>query len=112
MDRKLFYLHYKFSLMQFGGYVYIVTNKHHTTLYIGVTSELAVRIYQHKNKEFPVSFTSKYNCDKLVYYKGFTRIEEAIAEEKRIKGGSRQKKLDLINKMNPKWEDLSGTIED
>ena len=76
------------------------------------TSELRVRIYQHKNKEFPNSFTSKYNCDKLIYYYGFNSIEEAIAEEKRIKGGSRQDKIDLINMMNPKWEDLSGEVEE
>ena len=98
--------------MQYGSFVYIITNEHNTTLYTGVTSELAVRIYQHKNKEFPASFASKYNCCKLVYYKGFTRIEEAIAEEKRIKGCSRQKKIDLINSMNPNWKDLSGKIED
>jgi putative endonuclease len=92
--------------MQYGGTVYMVTNKHHTTLYIGVTTNLALRIYQHKTKKFTTGFTSKYNCDKLVYYKSFNRIEKAIAEEKRIKGGSRQKKIDLINKMNPTWEDL------
>lgn len=89
-----------------------MTNKHHTTLYTGVTSELYVRVNQHKSKEFPNNFTSKYNCDKLVYYNGFPTIEEAIAEEKRIKGGSRQDKIDLINKMNPKWEDLSGGVEE
>lgn len=93
--------------MERGGYVYIMTNKHHTTLYVGVTSELRVRIYQHRHKEFPKSFTSKYNCDKLVYYKGFSSTEEAIADEKRIKGGSRQNKIDLINKMNPEWKNLS-----
>jgi len=98
--------------MKRGGYVYILTNKHHTTLYTGVTSELQSRVNQHKSKEFPNGFTSKYNCDKLVYFNGFSSIEEAIAEEKRIKGGSRQDKIDLINKMNPKWEDLSGDVEE
>ena len=98
--------------MKRGGYVYIMTNKHHTTLYTGVTSELQVRINQHKSKEFPNSFTSKYNCNKLVYYCGFASIEEAIAEEKRIKGGSRQDKIDLINGMNPQWKDLSGEVEE
>lgn len=92
--------------------MYIMTNKNHTTLYTGVTSELQVRVNQHKSKEFPNSFTSKYNCDKLVYYCGFPTIEEAIAEEKRIKGGSRQDKIDLINKINPKWGDLSGEVEE
>ena len=98
--------------MERGGYVYIMTNKHHTTLYTGVTSKLIVRINQHKSKEFANSFTSRYNCDKLVYYNGFPTIDEAIAEEKRIKGGSRQDKIDLINKMNPKWEDLSDRVEE
>lgn len=98
--------------MQRGGYVYIITNKHHTTLYTGVTSNLKVRIYQHKSKWFPNSFTSKYNCNKLVYYKEFSSIVDAIAEEKRMKGGSRQDKIDLINKMNPEWKDLYDGIEE
>ena len=59
----------------------------------------------------PMSFTAKYNCSILVYYIGFHHIEEAIAEEKRIKGGSRQKKLELILKMNPIWKDLYDDIE-
>ena len=62
-------------------------------------------------KKFSSGFTAKYNCDKLVYYKGFSRIEEAIAEEKRIKGGSRQKKIDLINRMNSGWKDLYRNID-
>ncbi len=92
--------------MNFGGAVYIMTNKHHTVLYTGVTSNLIVRIQQHINNEYAKSFTSKYNVIKLVYYKAFSRIEEAIAEEKRIKGGSRQQKIDLINSINQNWEDL------
>jgi putative endonuclease len=92
--------------MTFGGVVYIMTNKHHTALYTGVTSDLIVRLQQHINKEFDKSFTSKYNIYKLVYYKTFSTILEAIAEEKRIKGGSRQKKIDLINGLNPQWTDL------
>jgi len=83
-----------------------MTNKTHTTLYVGVTSNLIVRVQQHQQKEFPNSFTAKYNCIKLVYYNFFLSIEEAIAEEKRIEGGSRQKKLDLINGVNPEWVDL------
>jgi putative endonuclease len=92
--------------MTYGGCVYILTNIFHTVLYTGVTSDLIVRIQQHLNKELPNSFASKYNSVKLVYYKNFSRIEDAIAEEKRIKGGSRQKKMDLIGSINPKWEDL------
>ncbi len=87
-----------------------MTNKHHTVLYIGVTSDLIGRVYEHKTKAFPNSFTAKYNCNKLVYYNGFMTITEAINEEKRLKGGSRKKKIDLINAMNPEWKDLSDTL--
>lgn len=70
------------------SYVYIMTNKSNTTLYIGVTSEITKRVLKHKSKEFPNSFTAKYNCDKLVFFREFSSIIEAIAEEKRLKGGS------------------------
>jgi putative endonuclease len=92
--------------MEKGGCVYILTNKYHTVLYTGVTSNLFTRVQQHIFKEHKKSFTAKYNVEKLVYYKFYSTIEEAIAEEKRIKGGSRQKKIDLINGINSKWEDL------
>jgi putative endonuclease len=92
--------------MQRGGTVYITTNIHNQVLYTGVTSDLVARISQHKEKFFPQSFTTKYNVSKLVYYKFFPTIKEAIAEEKRIKGGSREKKISLINSMNPGWKDL------
>ncbi len=89
-----------------GGCVYIMTNKLHTVLYVGATSELPVRTYQHKNKVYPESFTAKYNCDKLVYYFFYPHIEEAIAAEKVLKGSSRKHKQQLINAMNPDWNDL------
>jgi len=92
--------------MKYGGCIYILTNKHHTVLYTRVTSDLQKRIWQHTNKEFLSSFTSKYNCDKLVYYENFIRIEEAIAREKQIKGGSRKAKETLIHNFNPEWVDL------
>ena len=94
-----------------GGFIYIVTNKHHTVLYTGVTTKLKDRIDQHKNKSFKGSFTSKYNCDKLVYYEGFPFIANAIAEEKRIKGGSRNQKIKLIESINPEWKDLYDLID-
>jgi putative endonuclease len=81
-----------------------------TTLYVGVTSTLGARVSQHKEIFFPNSFTTKYNCKKLIYYKWFDTIMEAIAEEKRIKGGSRKKKEILINSMNPEWRDLYDQI--
>jgi len=89
-----------------GGCVYILTNKIHTVLYTGVTSDITGRIWEHKNKTYPNSFTSKYNCDKLVYYYFYPDIEEAIAAEKLIKGSSREYKINLVNSINPEWKDL------
>ena len=90
--------------------MYIMTNSHHTVLYVGVSANLIARVQEHKQKTHPKSFTAKYNCDKLVYHNSFSTIEEAIAEEKRIKAGSRQKKIDLINQMNPAWKDLTDEL--
>jgi putative endonuclease len=87
------------------GCVYILTNARHTVLYVGVTSNLAGRIWQHKAKASE-GFSKRYNVDKLVWYECGDDIESAIAREKQIKGGSRQRKLDLINAMNPEWRDL------
>ena len=70
------------------------------------------RIWQHQNKEFTSSFTAKYNCNKLIYYENFVRIEEAIAREKQIKAGSRKTKETLINGFNPEWNDLSGLMNE
>jgi len=89
------------------GFVYIMTNKNDSVLYTGVTSNLKDRIEQHKHRKHPDSFTARYNCNKLVYYEVFDTIVEAIAREKIIKGGNRKKKLDLINGLNPGWNDLS-----
>lgn len=88
------------------GFIYIVTNKNHTTLYIGVTSNLLERILEHKQKKFKNSFSAKYNLEKLVYYQAFQEIGDAIGREKQIKAGSRKKKLALIDGFNPNWDDL------
>lgn len=96
--------------MQYGGSVYILTNKNRTTLYVGVTSNLAARIQEHREKKYPNSFTARYNLDRLVFYENFTRIEEAIAREKQLKGGSRKKKEDLIDAFNVMWRDLSDEV--
>jgi putative endonuclease len=93
-------------VFQQGGCVYITTNKMHTVLYVGVTSDLTGRAWDHKNKTYPNSFTAKYNCDILVYYFFYSRIEEAIGVEKTLKAGNRKNKIELINSMNPTWEDL------
>jgi len=86
-------------------YVYIATNKSFT-LYIGVTNDLARRMHEHQNKMVK-GFTSKYNIDKLVYYEIFNNPSEAIIAEKRIKGWTRKKKIDLIKTINPNFEELS-----
>jgi putative endonuclease len=86
-------------------YVYIMTNKTHTTLYTGVTRDLVRRVYEHREK-LADGFTKKYNVVKLVYYEVFAHVEDAINREKQIKAGSRQKKLQSINRMNKEWRDL------
>ena len=96
--------------MKRGGAVYIMTNVTRTTLYVGVASDLKKRVWEHKNFIFIESFTSKYKLTILVYCKGFHRIEEAIGREKQIKGGSRKQKEDLINSINPDWNDLYNSI--
>ncbi len=97
--------------MQRGGAIYILTNKNNSVLYTGVTSDLRKRLYEHKNKIYASSFTSKYNISKLVYFEVFSLIVEAIARENQIKAGSRKKKIDLINNLNPDWNDLSINFE-
>jgi len=86
-------------------YTYILSNKRNTVLYVGVSDDLVKRVWQHKNKAVK-GFTEKYNVDKLVYYEIFENPEEAIKREKQLKGGSRNDKVALINKMNPEWKDL------
>ena len=98
-------------MKQMGGWVYIMCSLNHSTLYVGVISNIASRVYQHKHKFYPTSFSGRYNCVKLVYYRRFELIVEAIAEEKRIKGGNRKKKEDLINGMNPEWKDLYDEVK-
>ena len=90
-------------------FVYIITNKS-KTLYTGVTNNLNRRIFEHKNK-LVIGFTSKYNIGKLVYFEIFNDIESAIRREKQIKGWLRRKKIELIESVNPNWEDLSNEWE-
>ncbi len=85
--------------------VYLLTNKRNTVFYIGVTSDLIKRIWQHKEK-LVEGFTKKYNADKLVYYEIFDSIQEAIKREKYLKGKKRQYKIDLIKEKNPEMKDL------
>lgn len=88
------------------NYIYFLTNNNNTVIYIGVTSNLEKRIHQHKIKFFK-GFTSKYNCNKLVYFEEFNTIKDAIAREKQLKAGNRKTKEELINQTNPNWNDLS-----
>ncbi len=89
-----------------GGCIYIMTNQTHSVLYVGVTSNLTARVWQHKNKVYQASFTAKYNCNKLVYYCFYPHIEEAISAEKALKGSNRKHKQHLVSTLNPEWKDL------
>jgi putative endonuclease len=90
-------------------FVYIMTNQNNTVLYVGITSELENRCIQHRNKNYPDSFSAKYNVNKLVYCERFGNAIDAIAREKQIKAGARKKKINPIEKDNPKWNDLFET---
>ncbi len=85
--------------------VYILTSQHNKVLYTGVTSDLRARVYQHREKLLP-GFTNRYNVAKLIYCEAGYDASGAIAREKQIKAGSRRKKIDLINRLNPEWHDL------
>jgi len=86
-------------------YVYIMTNKRNTVLYIGVTNDLKRRVYEHKEK-MADGFTKKYNITKLVYYDVCEEIQSAISREKQLKADSRQRKIELVNGVNKEWRDL------
>ena len=87
-------------------YVYILTNKNHSVLYTGVTGNIERRMYEHKNKLIE-GFTKRYNADKLVFFEAFNNVNDALEAEKKIKGWKREKKVSLIEGINPSWNDLS-----
>ena len=87
-------------------FVYILSNWNNGVLYIGVTNNLERRLYEHKN-HFADGFTDKYNVTKLVYFEDTSDVRAAIAREKQLKGWTRAKKISLISKANPDWQDLS-----
>jgi len=89
------------------SFVYFMTNKHNTVIYIGVSSNLKKRVWEHKNGIDKANFTFKHNCHKLVYYEAFADIRYAIAREKQLKNWKRKWKNDLVAKENPGWQDLS-----
>jgi len=86
-------------------YVYVLASQRNGTLYVGVTSNLIKRIWEHKNKVIQ-GFTQKYSVDKLVYFEQYRDPENAIKREKRLKNYNRQWKLELVEKENPEWRDL------
>ena len=87
-------------------YVYMLTNKHHTVLYTGVTNDLIRRVYEHKNHLDKGSFTAKYKVTKLVYFEETSDVRAALEREKQIKSWSRDRKTDLVFETNPYWVDL------
>ena len=95
--------------MKSGGYVYILTNKPMGTLYIGSTTDLVGRIWQHKNKAIP-GFTSKYNIDKLVYYEWHDSLNDMVLRERQLKKWNRNLKYRLIIQKNPDWNDLYNDV--
>lgn len=98
--------------MEKGGFIYILTNRHKTVLYIGVTANLKSRIWEHAHHEVKNSFSDKYNIEFLVYYEWFNSIESAIKREKEIKKWNRFKKDKLIQSKNPDWNFLNDEVYD
>ena len=92
--------------MKKSGYVYIMTNKNKTTLYIGVTNDLCCRVYQHKKHLIKNSFTDRYNLEYCIYYEYWDYFDLAINREKELKKWNRAKKALLINTINPEWKEL------
>ena len=90
-------------------YVYILTNKTNTVMYIGVTNDLQRRLYEHKN-ELVDGFTKKYHIHKLVYYESYNSIKDAISREKSMKGLLRIRKNALVERINPNWVDLANEL--
>lgn len=93
-------------------FIYIITNKNNTTLYVGVTSNLPQRIRQHQDKSLKNSFSARYNLNKLVYYEQFQMIGDTIGREKQLKAGSIANKIALFMAFNPSWKDLYTSIND
>jgi putative endonuclease len=92
------------------AWVYIITNKAMTVLYTGYTTDLPTRLWEHRTKQNPESFTARYDVCKLLYYKGYHSIESAQAVERMIKRKTRAWKVKLINSVNPDWNDLTNEL--
>jgi len=92
------------------AWVYILSNKNNTTLYVGVTNDLPTRLWEHRTKQDPGCFTARYDLFKLIYYQGFESVQDAIEQEKYIKGKKRAWKDELIKTMNADWKDLTEEV--
>ena len=97
-------------IMRPVAYVYLLTNKHHTILYAGMTTDLRTRLWEHQTSRNPKSFSARYNVFKPVYYEACYTEEAALLREKYIKGKIRKWKEELINSKNPEWRDLTDEI--
>ena len=94
-------------MKEYKFYIYIMFNRRNGTLYVGVTNDIVRRVHEHKTKVVPKSFTAIHGCDKLGYYEEFNYVNDALEREKKLKSGSRKKKISLIESINPNWLDLS-----
>lgn len=92
------------------AWVYIITNENNTTLYVGATNDLPTRLWEHRTKQNPSSFSARYNLCKLIFFESFDSVEAAFARESYIKGKTRKWKVALIETTNPKWLDLTEKI--
>ena len=90
-------------------WIYIVTNRNHSVLYIGVTNRLSRRVWEHR-EGIGAGFAADYQCKKLIYYEHYRDVRDAIARESQLKKWSRAKKVELINRMNPSWLDLGADV--
>jgi putative endonuclease len=91
---------------------YMKTNQSQSVIYVGFTTDLKTRVWEHSTKQNPASFTARYNVNRLVYYQGFLSVTEAESAERYIEGKKREWKRTLICKHNPKWRDLRSEIEE
>src|SRR6202030_4662202 len=96
-------------MREYDFWVYILTNRNHTVLYIGLTNSLSRRVWEHRN-EIGANFPAAYKCKKLIYYEHCSNVHQAIARESQLKKWSRAKKVTLINRLNPSWIDIGADV--
>jgi putative endonuclease len=94
---------------EYNFWVYIITNRNNSVLYIGVTNDLTRRVWEHRTG-VGAAFPSAYRCNKLIYCEHYTHVHDALARESQLKRWSRTKKVELINRMNPRWFDIAEDI--